>query len=355
MKGPNAIESDAVWRLGLILLLSAVLCPLSLRAEAAIGRFVIGVWSPAGWSGADRDSYDRFFTQCDANNLPELGVNLLIRTPRIGHKEEIQAGMPLEVGQIDNSTIEMGVSPVIYGLGYRDPVTDQWPSLTRARGVIQAVNSHRLPAVAENGQSQRIDLARIQTLILGETSVSLSASRDTVRAQTEPVDSLAAKEIPPSWWDLENNKGLRRVAKVAAGTGSSIVLAGMTIGVLTSTWEIPDRDDPARHNHGVGVFLYSAAIGSSVGFPFGVSAVDPHDSLPVTLLAGVIPAAAGIGVITIDQERLGTALLLIYFAPVLSSLIVSEVWRNPPEDRGASFGLAPTFNGGFSAVTTLRF
>ena len=194
------------------------------------------------------------------------------------------------------------------------------------------------------------------TLILGGRSVSLSASRDTVRAQTEPVDSLAAKEIPPSWWDLENNNGLRWLAKVAAGTGSSIVFAGMAIVVLTSTWEIPERDDPAWHNHGVGVFLYSAAIGSSVGFPFGVSAVDPHDSLPVTLLAGVIPAAAGIGVITIDQERLGTALLFIYVAPVIGSLIVSELWRNPPEDRGGSFGfgLAPTFNGGLSAVTTLR-
>ena len=55
-----------MWRLGLILLLSAALGPLSLRAEAPIGRFVIGVWSPAGWSGADYDSYDRFFTASDA-------------------------------------------------------------------------------------------------------------------------------------------------------------------------------------------------------------------------------------------------------------------------------------------------
>ena len=69
MKRRNATRSGAVWRLGLILLLSAALGPLSLRAEAPIGRFVIGVWSPAGWSGADRDSYDRFFTASDATHL----------------------------------------------------------------------------------------------------------------------------------------------------------------------------------------------------------------------------------------------------------------------------------------------
>ena len=73
----------AVWRLGLILLLSAALGPLSLRAEAPIGRFVIGVWSPAGWSGADYDSYDRFFTASDATHLLSQQWNPapLARTP----------------------------------------------------------------------------------------------------------------------------------------------------------------------------------------------------------------------------------------------------------------------------------
>ena len=71
MKRRNATRSGAVWRLGLILLLAAALGPLSLRAEAPIGRFVIGVWSPAGWSGADYDSYDRFFTESDAIHLSE--------------------------------------------------------------------------------------------------------------------------------------------------------------------------------------------------------------------------------------------------------------------------------------------
>ena len=87
MRRRNRTGGGADWRLGLILLLLAALWPLSLRAEAPIGRFVIGVWSPAGWSGAKLDSYDRFFRQSDANFLNELGVNLLVQTPRIGGKD----------------------------------------------------------------------------------------------------------------------------------------------------------------------------------------------------------------------------------------------------------------------------
>ena len=78
MKRKVGTRSGAVWRLGLILLLPAALWPLSLRAEPPIGRFVIGVWSPAGWSGAKLNSYDRFFTDSDAASLADLGVNLLV-------------------------------------------------------------------------------------------------------------------------------------------------------------------------------------------------------------------------------------------------------------------------------------
>ena len=77
----------AVRRFGVYLLLTAALWPLSLRAQAPIGRFVIGVWSPAGWSGGDNHSYDRFFTGSDAQSLAELGVNLLVQTPRIGRPD----------------------------------------------------------------------------------------------------------------------------------------------------------------------------------------------------------------------------------------------------------------------------
>ena len=119
--------------------------------------------------------------------------------------------MILEPRQIDSSTVEVGVpAVVIRGLGYRDPLTGPWPPLTRARS---GISQRLLLGVAESVSYQRIDLSRIQTLIPGETSVSPWGSRDTVQAQTEPVDSLAVEEMP-SWWNLENNRGLRWLTKM---------------------------------------------------------------------------------------------------------------------------------------------
>ena len=246
----------------------------------------------------------------------------------------------LEAGQIDSCTVEVGVpAVVICGLGYRDPVTGQWPRLTRARGVLQAVNSQRLLlGAAESGRSQRIDLSRIQTLTPEETSVSFSASRDTVQAQTGSVDSLAVKEKrrPP---DIEN-LGLRLLAKVAVGTVS---------GAFTGLgWVVAGGLDPRR-------LLLGAAIGSSVAFPLGASLVDPHDSWPKTLLAGVIPAVAAYSFARISPEHTLDALLFVYVVPVIGSLIVSEVSRKPPQDRCFSFGLAPNPASGLSAVAKLHF
>ena len=100
-------------------------------------------------------------------------------------------------------------------------------------------------------------------------------------------------------------------------------------------------------------------VGGTVGFPLGVTAVDPYDSLPATLLAGVIPGTVGVillrfGLVPNPTRRIA-GLWLTYVIPQFSALSVSEGWRNPPEDRRTSFGLAPGPNGGLSAVTTLRF
>ena len=255
--------------------------------------------------------------------------------------EVLRTGVVLEAGEIDSSTVAVGALVVaIHGQGERHPVSGEWGHLVTVKGYVQAVDAGTLTlSRTRDGRPERIALEHIQTLVLVEAP-----------SQDEPADFLAAKEMHRP---LLSHRAYRLPAKVAAGAGWGIVFTGMAIGVQASTWENRTAHD------GIGVFLYSVAIGCSVGFPLGVTSVDGYDSLPGTLLAGVIPAAAGVGMIAIDQEidqeRLGTALLLIYVAPVLSSLIVSEIWRNPPEDRAASIGLAPTFNGGFSAVATLRF
>ena len=98
--------------------------------------------------------------------------------------EAPRAGVTLAGGEIDSSTVRVGAPAiVIYGLGFRDPVTGQWPRQKQERGVIQAVDSRWLLLAREKGGAQRIDLARIQTLILGETSAPLSAMRDTVQVK----------------------------------------------------------------------------------------------------------------------------------------------------------------------------
>ena len=170
--------------------------------------------------------------------------------------------------------------------------------------------------------------------------------------QAEPVDSLMVKEMLPSS-NIEN-ADLRFLAKIAAGTFSGIVFTGMAMGAMDRIEE-PKGDPDADAYRIIGFLLAGGAIGCSVGFPFGVSSVDPYDSLPITLLAGVIPGLAGYSLLRVSQQHDETAFLLMYVVPVINSLIASELWRKPPQDRRVSFGLASTLNGGFSASATLYF
>ena len=148
--------------------------------------------------------------------------------------------------------------------------------------------------------------------------------------------------------DIEN-RGLRLLAKIAVGTASGVVFTAMSTFVMATTQE---RTGDADAHGTIGSLLAGGAIGCSVGFPWGVSKVDPYDSLPTTLLAGVIPASA---LLRANQQSEGIAFLAIYVVPIISSLIASELSRKPPQDRRVSFGLASTLNGGLSAVTMLRF
>ena len=80
MKLSGVKQGAALPRIFLMLLLLAAVWPVGIGwSEAPIGRFVIGVYKPAGWSGGE--NYDRFFTATDATSLSSLGVNLLVSTP----------------------------------------------------------------------------------------------------------------------------------------------------------------------------------------------------------------------------------------------------------------------------------
>ena len=167
------------------------------------------------------------------------------------------------------------------------------------------------------------------------------------QAQEEPGDSLMVKERHRSF-GIEN-VGLRLLAKVAAGTASGLIFTGMAIGVQNQIWEPTGDID-------IGFLLNGLLLGSWIGFPFGVSTVDPYDSFPRTLFFGVIPPVlAGYSLAIASEEMGDIGVPLMYFGPIIGSLIASEVWRKPPQDRRVSFALSPTPDGGLSASTTLHF
>ena len=170
------------------------------------------------------------------------------------------------------------------------------------------------------------------------------------QAQEEPADSLMVKERHRPF-DIKN-RGLRLLAKVAAGTVSGTLTGVVAFGILTNIVEDPSYEDT---HHTVGILLFSAAIGCTFGYPMGVTLPDPHDSWPKTLLAGVIPGVAGYSLEIASENHVGKVALLEYVVPPVSSLIASEVWRKPPQDHRFSFGLAPNPDSGLSAVAKLRF
>ena len=180
-----------------------------------------------------------------------------------------------------------------------------------------------------------------------------------VQAQTEAVDSLIVKEISPPF-DIEN-EALRFSAKVAAGTVSSIAFTAMSfiqIGVVGQALSDDSYSDDGLE--GYGLLYASLYVGNLVGFPLGVSKVDPHDSLGKTLLGSGVAGLGGLGliaiaVITRSETLAHLGVVVSFAAPPIVSIAMSEASRQPPESRRVSFGLAPTPNGDLSAVATLRF
>ena len=141
-----------------------------------------------------------------------------------------------------------------------------------------------------------------------------------------------------------NRDALRIAKKVAAGTASGIVFTGAAMIFLD------ERDSSGFDT--LAYFFSGLFFGTTAGFPIGVTSVDPYDSLPITLLSGVIPGSVGIGLIRASHD---IGFLVAYVGPIIGSLYASERWHQPSQNRRISFGLSPALNGCLSAVTTLRF
>ena len=152
----------------------------------------------------------------------------------------------------------------------------------------------------------------------------------------------------------------RIVTKTVFGTVSCAAFSVISRSLHRNYIYNEEQEDPNDPWRGLESASFGLAVGIAVGFPVGVTAVDPDDSLPWTLLAGVIPAATGYYLPEFGDPNEVSFLwfapvILIGAGPVILSLAASELWRNPSEDHRASFGIIPTPKGGLSAVTTLRF
>ena len=298
-----------------------------------------------------------------------------------------QAGVTLTAGEIDSSTVEVGAfAVVIHGLGERHPVSGAWESLKTDRGYIVAIGAETLIlGLGRDEGPEVIALERIQTLVLPGTSVLKGEARVSRRTKGElagKAQSLSPKAPNKNSTEVDSsravsqlretpdgrsmgrvkerhrlfieNPAFRLLAKVAVGTVSGVYFTGVSAGVA-GQFDPPSEGNVKKTHRELGLLLFGASIGCSVGFPWGVSVVDPYDSWPKTLLSGVIPGVAGYSWAIADPESFAIPSLLVYVVPPVSSLIVSEVSRKLPQDRRVFFGLAPTLNGGLSAVAQLRF
>ena len=144
--------------------------------------------------------------------------------------------------------------------------------------------------------------------------------------------------------DKREERNLRIARKVAVGTATSITLTAVVIGA-----QVGISGSPSILEEKTIFLVHFLFLGNTIGFPLGVSRVDPYDSLPKTLLGGVIPALAGASLGT----PIGATMVLV--GPIIGSLYMSEASRKPPQSPRVSFGLAPTLNRGLSAVARLRF
>ena len=263
--------------------------------------------------------------------------------------EVLPSGGILEAGQIDSSTVEPGASvAVVYGLGYRDPVSGEWPRLTTARGTVHAVDGQRLLLALEGRDSlQRIDLERIQTLVLAGSP----SPKGLKRARVLRPDGLPAGENPQSSKEQSDSAQVdvgrvmgelgetpdslsERTAIINSKTGQRIVRklsTGALVGTFSawSAWGLATflvGNEETVVGAGVSrVAIFGTLTGYAAGTAVGVTLVDPHDHSVRTLFGSLVGLAVGI------MTARSTSEWSIVVCPVALATSMSELWRDPPE------------------------
>ena len=291
--------------------------------------------------------------------------------------ESVRVEQALTSGQIDSSTVDVGAFVVVvYGQGERHPVSGAWTQLDTVKGSIKAVDSRRLIVGLEpDGWSKWIALEHIQTLSLIGAPLSAadrdhthtSTAKQVPPAQAKPVaarsDSLSEQmeAMVKRYYtkaDNRENPDLRIAKKLAAGTFSGVSFAAIGFAIMDKALNNDSYSDDGLE--GIGLLLGGLLIGSWVGFPMGVSSVDPHDSLGKTLLGSGVAGLGGLGLGVLGSKMNSEVLAQVglissFVAPPIISIVVSEASRKSPQAHRISVDLVPAPNRGLSAVATLRF
>ena len=196
------------------------------------------------------------------------------------------------------------------------------------------------------------------------------------QVQTEPEaarsDSLSeqlAAMVERYQKKADNREDLRIAKKVVSGTLTTAFFTAVCFSVVGEVLSDGSYSDDGLE--GLGLLWGSLYVGNLIGFPLGVSAVDPHDSLGYTLLGSGVAGLGGLGLVVggaiMSSEPLAQiGFMASFIAPPIVSVAVSEASSNElnveasaeqskPQDRRVSFGLVPIPKGGLSAVATLRF
>ena len=242
--------------------------------------------------------------------------------------QALMAGVVLQAGEIDSSKVKVGVyAEVIYGTGEK---------LSTARGYIQAVDAESLIT-----SEKQIAFDQIRQLILTESSFEM----DRLKKTTDTLSVIETTEMPSM--RMEYIPG-RIVSKLVGG-----VLCGGLFGFVGGliTDKVSCKKSDSGEICGLLSFVVGGTIGYTVGVPFGVSVLDPHDQFMYSFAGSLIGGTAGIA-LTRAKEELWPSLLI---CPLVGAAIMSEFSRKPLESRRVSIGLLPGPKGRVSAVATLRF
>lgn len=198
------------------------------------------------------------------------------------------------------------------------------------------------PTLADSGEVLRpgsaLEAGAVDSSLVGHFQILADSARVASGLQAMP-DSQMKKTM------IKDTKATgRRVLKVGAGFSLGFISA-----YALGTYLISQQGGNyfAEYSAAFSGFVAGYTIGTAVG----VTLLDPYDRFIITLAGSSV--GLGLGIMAYGYELSGEWPLLV--CPLVGATVASELWRDVPQERGFSIGLAPNCNGSLLAVAKLRF